>query len=154
MFTAFLNTSNAPFNPGAVNGSTVGGGGWSGVPLGTVGSTAGGEAYVKVGAIGVSAKPYQYSGTASFGAGTGGTTAITAFTVAAGGVGFIQNNATAPLLVKFGTGAATNSYSMILKGAGTASDGTGGFVYINDRTGPVSAFPASGTSNFICWADT
>ncbi len=129
------------------------------IPCGTVGDSATGTVGVKVLVVGgastsgVTTAPYQYASTSAFAAPAGATTAQTLFTVAAGQAFFVQNQAAAALLVKFGTGAATNSYSICLKAAGTADDGTGGFLYRNDRTGAVSVFPASGTSRYIAWTE-
>jgi hypothetical protein len=129
------------------------------VPLGTVGATTTGEVGAKVVVIGgasaggVTTSPYQYSSTSAFAAPTGATTAQTLFTVAAGQAFFVQNQAAAALYVKFGTGASASSYSICLKAAGTADDGTGGFLYRNDRLGPVSVFPASGTSRYVAWTE-
>lgn len=149
MFSTFLNSTNSPITVGPYNGSTVTAGGNASIPLGTVGSSATGEGFVKVGIV--AGANGQFSGTTAFAAPTGGTTSITAMTVNAGQVGFVQNLAALPLYLKFGTTAATNSFSMILKASATALDGTGGYVYINDRTGPVSLLPQSGTSSFIAW---
>lgn len=81
-----------------------------------------------------------------------GTADETVFTLSPGQVGYVQNLDTDPLAVKLGTGAATNSFSMILQAGTAASDGKGGFVYITDYTGPVSVKAMTGTASYIAWS--
>lgn len=77
------------------------------------------------------------------------TAAGTAFTLEQNEIGFIRNLGTNPLFVKLGTGAASNSFTDVLK-AGTANDdGLGGTIIIADFLGAVTV---AGTSpRFIAW---
>lgn len=93
----------------------------------------------------------QYATPSNF---TPSTTSGTALTVEYGERGFIQNLAAAPLAVKFGSSAATNSFSLILKAGSSANDGNGGSVYVDDYLGTVSVIAMSGTENYIAWKGT
>ena len=77
--------------------------------------------------------------------------ATTLYTLAFGERGFVQNTGTVPLYYKYGAGAASTSLSGILKASSTASDGTGGYVYVDDWIGAVSVAPASGTATLIAF---
>lgn len=57
----------------------------------------------------------------------------------------IQNLGTNPLFVKFGTGAATNSFDFILKGATGADDGTGG-IFSEDVLSYTGVISVAGTA--------
>lgn len=80
-----------------------------------------------------------------------GTANATVFTLAEGERGFIQNLDDAPLAVKLGAGAATDSFNMILQAGTAASDGKGGFVMIETHIGAVSVCAMSGTASYIAW---
>ncbi|TXG77189.1 hypothetical protein E6Q11_03150 [Candidatus Dojkabacteria bacterium] len=57
----------------------------------------------------------------------------------------IQNLGTNPLFVKFGAGASTTSFDLILKVAGGADDGTGGF-YESDNVVYTGIVTIAGTT--------
>lgn len=78
----------------------------------------------------------------------------TAFTLAAGERGFIQNLGTTPLAVKLGAGASNTSFNMILQAGAAASDGKGGFANIESFIGAVSVAPMSGSASYIAWKQT
>lgn len=79
------------------------------------------------------------------------TSNATVFTLSPGEMGFIQNLDDAALAVKLGTSASTTSLSYILQAGTAADDGKGGFVKIDDYTGPVSVAAMSGNPRFIAW---
>jgi len=82
---------------------------------------------------------------------TAGTTAATVFTIAKDEYGFIQNNDTDPLYVKFGASCSTSSYNVILKACTVAGDGTGGSIVIDRELGAISVAPSTGTAAYIAW---
>lgn len=65
-------------------------------------------------------------------------TAAANITLAEGDVLFVQNLGTNPLFVRRGTGATSSLFNYVLQAAGTADDGTGGSVLIDDFVGVVS----------------
>lgn len=75
----------------------------------------------------------------------------TVLTIGVGQKGFIQNLDDAAVYVKYGTGASSASFSVVLKAGASANDGTGGSVVIDDWAGPVSIAAASGSPRVICW---
>jgi hypothetical protein len=79
------------------------------------------------------------------------TANATVFTLAAGEVGFIQNQDDAALAVKKGAGASPTSLSMILKACAVADDGSGGYVVIKDWVGAVSVAAMTGTARYLAW---
>lgn len=75
----------------------------------------------------------------------------TVFTLAAGERGFIQNLDTDTLLVKYGAGAAADSFNFVLKASTGAADGSGGYLEIENWTGVVSVFASTGTASYLAW---
>lgn len=65
-------------------------------------------------------------------------TAAADITLAAGERLFIQNLGTNPLFVRRGTGATASLFNYVLPAGGTADDGTGGSLVVDDFIGAVS----------------
>jgi len=55
----------------------------------------------------------------------------------------LQNQATTPLFVKFGSSASTTDYHVVLKGGTAVQDGNGGTVSLNSYTGAISVASAT-----------
>ena len=60
----------------------------------------------------------------------------------------IQNQKAEVLYVKLGTGATTSDYHYILGAAGSAADGSGGSLSVDNYTQAVSLKPASGSASY------
>ena len=65
----------------------------------------------------------------------------------------IQNLDTGALFVKFGSGATTSSYDIILKGGAVAADGSGGAIVEAGEAvyGGVITVASSGTPNYVAY---
>jgi len=62
-------------------------------------------------------------------------------------VGFmLQNLGTNPLFVKYGTGATTSDFSVVLKGSSVQDDGTGGILTSADTAVFTGVISIAGTS--------
>ena len=60
----------------------------------------------------------------------------------------IQNQKAEVLYVKLGTGATASDYHYILGAAGSAADGSGGSLSVDNYTQAVSLKPASGSASY------
>jgi hypothetical protein len=80
-----------------------------------------------------------------------GTTALAAF--ADRRFFSIQNLDTGALYVKFGTGATTSSYDIILKGGAGAADGSGGAIVEAGECvyGGIITVASSGTPSYVAY---
>lgn len=78
----------------------------------------------------------------------GSAAASTAFTLAAGQIGILQNQAIAALYVRYGGTASATEYHYVIPACVAIKDGTSPALVIDSWIGPVSVFPASGTSNY------
>lgn len=64
---------------------------------------------------------------------------------------YIQNLSTNPLYVKYGNGAALNSFNFILSKNTSENAGDGGSISDQGYSGPVSVFAATSTPKYISW---
>ena len=78
----------------------------------------------------------------------GSALATDAFTLAAGQIGIIQNQAAFALYVRYGGVASDTSYHYVLPACSVAKDGTSPALVVDSWIGKVSVFPSSGTSSY------
>jgi hypothetical protein len=78
----------------------------------------------------------------------GNTIATDAFTLAAGQIGILQNQATTALYVRYGGAASLSAYHYVIPACVVIKDGTSPALVIDSWIGVVSVFPASGTSSY------
>jgi hypothetical protein len=77
-----------------------------------------------------------------------GTADGTVFTLAAGQIGILQNQAAAALYVRYGTGASALAYHYVLPACTAPKDGTSPALVIDSWIGIVSVAAAAGTASY------